>query len=547
MSREDIEQQLVTELRNLETLRHHHLALHPGSQLEREDPDVQRMIEALAVFSVRTRLSLQRNMQATWRRLFASYFDFLLAPLPSCTIAQAVVSPRLVETLTIDRGAQIRVTTTAGNTATFTTLEELRILPITLDSVEHVIKPGHSRLLLRFSSRYPRTDAVDLLRLHIHCAGHYESALAMHYQLRASIQQVWVVYDSTAEPRDGRPCPLRFGSMPEVPLDGDPKNPAQLVQQFFHFPERELYLNVHVPRCEQAWSRFTLCFELGPDYIPEPAPARDTFQLFTVPIENRLRMPAEQITCDGLAAGYAIRHLEPANRFALVRVRGVFRQTERGPVPLRPAALCAADSEESFEIEEQPDEPSAGPRLLTRMPRALLSPVKLLADCEWHQPWFAREAVGKLRLTTPQRSLEGVTLQALTGIRAAIENPMGRNTQGLLLLLALRMKPVLTRDELLLVMEVLGSVAAGPYRRMPALLRELRVEAALDSALRGSGLRHVYWVAIERFAERDEAMVWHFLLQVQRLLDSWNAEATVLLEVDSGDQRLAVALPTEET
>ncbi len=548
MSREDIEQQLVSELRNLEKLRQHHLALHPGSQLEREDPDVQRMIEALAVFSVRTRLSLQRNLQATWRRLFASYFDFLLAPLPSCVIAQAVVSPRLVETLTLDRGAQIRITTTAGNTASFTTLEPLRILPIALESVEHIPRPGGgSRLLLRFVSRFPRTDAVDLLRLHIHCAGHYESALALYYQLRAHIKNTAVIYDPVGPPDEGRPCSLRFGSLPAAALAGEAKNPAQQVQQFFHFPERELYLNVQVPRCEKAWSQFVLVFDLGPDYLAEPAPARDSFQLFTVPIENRTRMPAEQITCDGTAAGYAIRHVEPAQRFALCRVRGVFRNSERGPLPLRPAALCTADGEDSFEVEEQLEESGTGHLLLTRMPRALLAPVKLLADCEWHQPWFAREAVGKLRLVTPQRSLEGVQLQTLTTMRAAIENPLGKNTQGLLLLLALRMKPVLTRDELLLVMEVFGSVAAGPYRRLPALLRELRVEAALDSALRGSGLRHVYWVALERFAERDEAMVWHFLWQTQRLLDAWNSEATVLLQVDSGDQTFALPLPGDES
>lgn len=547
MSREDIEQQLVSELRSLEALRRNHLALHPGSQLEREDPDVQRMIEALAVFSVRTRLSLQRNLQATWRRLFASYFDFLLAPLPSCAIAQAVVSPRLVETLTVERGAAVRITTTGGHTASFHTLEELRILPITLEAVEHVQHPGGSRLFLRFHSRYPRTDAVELLRLHIHCAGHYESALMMHYQLRAHIQRSWVVYDPVGTPGAGQPCTVSLGSLPEPPLDGEPANPVQLVQRFFHFPERELYVNVQVPRCEKAWSSFLLCFELGPDYLPEPAPARDTFQLFTVPIENRVRMPAEQLTFDGTAAGYPLRHVEPAQRFSLLRVRGVYRNSEKGPVPLRPASLCAADSEESFEIEEAMVDSTVGTFLLARLPRALLSPVKLLADCEWHQPWFAREATGKLRLTTPQRSLDGVALQTLNGVRAPLESPLGRNTQGLLLLLALRMKPVLTREELLRVLDILGSIAASPYRRLPAILRELRVEAALDSALRGSGLRHVYWLQLERFAETDEALVWHFLDQLQRLLDSWNAEATVMLEVDAGEQSFAVPLSKGES
>lgn len=547
MSREDIEQQLVSELRSLEALRRSHHALHPGSQLEREDPDVQRMIEALAVFSVRTRLSLQRNLQATWRRLFASYFDFLLAPLPSCAIAQAAVSPRLVETLTVDRGTMLRVSTATGHTASFRTLEELRILPITLESVEHVPRLGGSRLLLRFTSRYPRTDAIELLRLHIHCAGHYESALAMHYQLRAHISRAFVAYDPVGAPADGLPCALRLGSLPEPGLDGEPVNPAQQVQRFFHFPERELYLNVQVPRCDKAWSSFVLCFELGPDYLAEPAPGRDTFALFTVPIENCVRMPAEQITFDGTAAGYPLRHVDPAQRFSLLRVRGVFRPSDKGPIPLRPAALCAADGEESFEIEEAVGEPSSGTFLLARLPRALLSPVKLLADCEWHQPWFAREAVGKLRLSTPQRSLDGVSLQLLGEVRAALDSPLRRNTQGLLLLLALRMKPVLTREELLRVLEILGSVGAGPYRRMPALLRELRVDAALDSALRGSGLRHVYWMQLERFAEHDEALVWHFLGQLQQLLDCWNAEATVLLEVDAGEQRFAVALPREES
>lgn len=546
MSRDEIDRLLVGELRVLEELRREHVSRYPGSRIEREDPDIQRLIEAMALFSVRTRLSLQGNLQHTWRRLFASYFDFLLAPLPSSAIVQAAVSPRLVESVTIERGAQLRLTTHTGLSATFTTTAELRILPIALESVEYERRTGHQRLLLRFSTRFPRTDAVGLLRLFVSCAGHYESALQMQYQLRAHLLRASVTYDpsgATTSVREELPCAVSFGEVREAPLNDDAINPQDGVRRFFHFPESELYVNVQVPQCPRPWQRFVIAFELGSDYLAEPEPGRDTFQLFTAPVENRVRMPAAQILVDGTTVAHGIRHVDPGQRFSLLRVRGVFRLGERGAIPMRPAALSASDSEDSYELEERPDDHHAGHYLMVRAPSALLTPLKLQADCEWHQPWFATAAVGKLRATLPHRSLDGVTLQLLGGVRAPHDSPLSRNAQGLLQLLSLRMKPVLSCEELLRVLDVLGTVATGPYRPLLTQLQKLRVEPALDSALRGSGLRHVYHLSIERFEPRQEALVWHFLCELQTLLDSWNAEATVELLVDAGGSSFAVPLP----
>lgn len=543
MSQDEIDRLLVGELRVLDELRREHVSRYPGSRIEREDPDIQRLLEAMALFSVRTRLSVQRNLQLTWRRLFASYFDFLLAPLPSCAIAQAQISPRVVESTTIDRGAQLRLTTQSGLSATFTTGAELRILPIALESVERVSRGGKQRLFLRFTTRFPRTDAVGLLRLFVSCAGHYESALQMQYQLRAHLLRAHVSYDAVGDSGEGAPCEVSFGTVHEAPLQDEPMNPQDGIRRFFHFPEQELYVNVQVPQSPRPWQSFVLCFELSPDYPADPEPGRDTFQLFTVPIENRVRVPAAQILVDGTSSSHGIRHADAGQRYSLLRVRGVYRQSDRGLFPMRPAVLSATDNEDSYEIEERPDDRHAGHYLMVRAPAALVSPIKLQADCEWHQPWFAPEAVGKLRVTLPHRSLEGVTLQLQNGVRSAHDSALSRNAQGLLQFLSLRMKPVLSREELLRVLDVIGTVATGPYRRLPSLLRQLRVEPALDSALRGSGLRHVYHLVLERFDGREECLVWHFLAELQLLLDSWNAEATVELLVDAGGASFAVPLP----
>ena len=72
----------LSELDALERFRRAFLERHPRLPLDREDPDVRRLIESMAFFSVQTRQATLRNLRSTWRRLFAGFFDFLLEPVP---------------------------------------------------------------------------------------------------------------------------------------------------------------------------------------------------------------------------------------------------------------------------------------------------------------------------------------------------------------------------------------------------------------------------------------------------------------------------------
>ena len=542
MSWDEVERELVTELRVLETFRREHVSRYPGARVDRDDPDVQRIIEAVALSAIRTRLSLQSNLHRMWQRLCGSYFEFLMTPLPSCGIVQATVTPRLVETQTIPRGTQLVLSGNTGDSATYTTLDELRILPIQLESVDFQARDAKRWIELRFASRFPRTDAVGLVRLHLRCAAHYPSAVNIAYQLRGHLQRAVVQYGQAGAVSEALPCPVSFGARAEEPLDGDPINPQDAVRRFFHFPERELYLNVEVPQSPRPWQTFMLRLEVDHEYPPDQVPGLDTFQLFTVPVENRARLPAMQLVLDGTRSSHPIMHLDPGQRFSLLRVRGVYRRGEQGLVPLRASSVVEADSPDCYELEAGPAGDAASHRLLVRDPAALLQEVKLHVDCEWHQPWFAEQAQGSLRASVPYRSLDGITLDVLGGVTRSSSGTLGRNTQGLLQFLSLRMKPVLGLDELRRVLDALGTVSASPYRRLPQRLRRVRVEPALDSALRGSGLRHLYHVTIDPFDAEEEPLVWHFLNEITRLLDSWNAEASVELVVDAGESSFTVPL-----
>lgn len=535
MGRDILEKHLVAELKTLEDFRQRHGQRHPQGRVEREDPDVRRLIEALGFFSVRTRLATMRNLQATWRRLFGNYFGYLLDPLPCRLLVQAQVTPRMVETTILDAGTELRVATQSGQIGHFRTTSELRIVPVTMESLQLVPIRGGTRLVLNLRSRFPRTDAVGMMRLLIQYIDSYEAALRIHYQLRAHTRRAFAVYeDVVTDSSDGPDCQLSFGSVFPEPRQPDTRNPLLKVRSMFHFPEEELFVNLDVPRSRKPWSRVALCLDLDDDWPRDPQPTADMFQLFAVPAENLRKESSEPIFCDGTQEAYAIRHHNPSSGFSLQSALGVYRIDPEGLTPLEPGILHSSDSALSYEVEERVDDLHNGLFLIVRMPEALLKPVKLVLEGLWHQPGFAREAVGKLRITLPNRSQDGFQFQPISDVRAHAASALGQDSMALLRLLAMRMKSVLNARELGQLLAVLGTLSDSPFRDMAARIKGLSVELAPDSALRGSGLRHVYRLTFDRFDPDEESLVWTFLQQITALLDAWNSDATVELQVDAG-------------
>ncbi|HNN52336.1 MAG TPA: type VI secretion system baseplate subunit TssF, partial [Pseudomonadota bacterium] len=164
--------EFLLELRALDEFRVQMAARNPEHAVRRDDPDVRRMLEAVAYFTVRSRQQLLHNMQSTWLRLFADQFEPLLLTLPAMAMAQAVVEPRRAEATLLPRGTELRIPFPDGLSASFRTLEDLRLLPCWLDSAVLLRDAGGAffRIAFQFSSRFGRTDPVGLLRLHTRIA-----------------------------------------------------------------------------------------------------------------------------------------------------------------------------------------------------------------------------------------------------------------------------------------------------------------------------------------------------------------------------------------
>ena len=187
---------MLAELRELDAFRRRYSSDAAPTKIDALDPDVQRMIEALACSAVRTRRAVLHNLNETWRRLLGGYFQPLLRPLPAMAMLEAQVTARMTETAVLPAGAELRVTTPDGFVGSFQTCCELRVVPMTLERCDILRGPGSFRLVLSFLSRIPRADAVGTLRLHINYLDDYLAALSTHQQLARPLTRAFVAYDT---------------------------------------------------------------------------------------------------------------------------------------------------------------------------------------------------------------------------------------------------------------------------------------------------------------------------------------------------------------
>ncbi|EPX55988.1 hypothetical protein D187_008243 [Cystobacter fuscus DSM 2262] len=521
----------LNELDALERFRQRFLTAYPTVPLDREDPHVRRLVESMAFFSVQTRAATQHNVRSTWLRLFSAFFDFLLQPLPAVAMVQALPGDKMTETVTLARGTELRLSPAHGAPGTFRTRRNLRILPIAPAGTDVVrLADGRYRLILRFESSFARRDPVGMFSLHVRHLDEYRPSLAVFHALRQHLKQVSVVYDAPAsESSQGLPCEFFLGDPPaELDDAGSYEHPLHRVRAFFQMPEQGLFLHVAVPSHRKEWSRFSLCLDLDKSWSVGRSTHPDFLVPFVVPVENLKAEPAQPLVADGTRSEFPIRGMSAGKALRLHSVTGVFTLGRAGRVPMRPAFLPGEGP--SYELDESLDA-DMRPRhsLLVSLPQAFTEPQKLLVEALWHQPDFITEAVGRISVSIPGRHVEGLDWRLVGRLEAHRDSTLRQDVAGLTRLLAWKVKSTLDRNELAALLNYLGTPVDEPFNRVLPWVRELKATVAPDGALRGSGLLHVYEMILEPFDASAEPLVACFLEQIQRLLEAWNGEASVVL------------------
>lgn len=536
-SRDELYKNYLEEMQSLENFRVSYTGVRPGAQVDREDPDVRRLIDAMAFFTARTRHSVMRNLLATQRRLFEQYFSFLLTPMPSIAMLQGQPTGRFVDTTILARGFDANITPEGAGPAFFHALADLRVLPVKLENVETLLRSKAGfRVVLTFRARFPRNEEVGTLPLLINHLDDYRASLGVLSCLKKHLERATVVYgeDKVDDLTEGTPCDVTYGEALDEDALPELTHPIQRIRDFFHLPQRELYFNVKVAKSPPNWKQFSILLDLDAKWPRSLRLNTEMFQLYTVPISNLKRSMAAPITCTGQKDRYPLRFPLPAPKFSLHSVVGVFEMMKGGALsPLRPGVLAGGSG--SYEIERSDE----GDFVQITFPEAFEKPRKVAVDAFWIQPWFSERLGTKVKVALQSRNVAGLQLELRGEVRPHVDNRLGQNFDRMLELLSLRGKSVgFDKEDLETILASLGVSSASPFTPVLAsLVSEMTVRT---QQLPKGGQRHVYSVKLPETDAAEVPIIETALEQLAKLLRAWTHDAEVKLEarIEGVDDKL---------
>lgn len=523
---ESLYKTFLEEMNALENFRIAYASMHPGVSLDREDPDVRRLIEAMALFSARTRLAGSRNISATSRRIFQQFFPYLLAPLPSIGILQAQPTRQLVETVFYPKGSEIAVSPESGGAAIFRTMGDLRILPISLAKFSILLKQDRGfRITICLSASFARTEEIGRLSFIINHLNNYEASQMVLFNLKRHLRRASVIFNEKAtETSSGDPCDVSFG-MPQG--DDDFTHPLQKERIFFHFPWQELFINIDIPQAPPSWSEFTICLDLSPGWPKNLVLNQDVFQLFAIPIINLRQAMAMPVICDGVQESYTIRHPNIENGFELHSVKGVYEVTKEGMTFIKPGILSGTAP--SYETEELRDNQGRKRHYLhLHFPEAFEKPGTIATEALWLQPWFTEKLTQRLAVTPFSRRTSGLKWDLLVNPVPHTENLFQDSIEGFLHFLTLTNRETLSRDGIMDILQVMGVTRQSKFQTLCELIVDVRIEKSplQDENFPGL-LKQRYILRFRDYDPSREPMMEIFLTHVENILNAWISGAKI--------------------
>lgn len=479
------------------------------------DPDVRRLLEALAFFSARTKASAVDCMTEAVHRVAGGVLEELLEPVPAAMLVECDTA-RLVEPVVLPRGTLLRVVD-GQRAGLFSTLLRTVLRPISVERV-HVDERGGRRVLhISVQASVPQRGAL-CLALHVRRLSDYRASLALYDALERHHSRSFVVpRDSEQGSDESIACSVRFDTrLTDAVDDLEDRSPLVRLRSLFHFPEQELYLRFDVPALATAWEQLDLCLELDSEFPDDIAFTHDHFRLHVVPIVNSWVDGAEPIVYRGLTeavpvryAGTAFTQVEPAG------VRAVYRAAPNGLRPLLPAVLAAHT--DCYEVEDN------GRRLRLSIDDAFENPCRIIPEICWQQPQLWASGAIRPAISVYSRHLPTVTFRALGSMRAARFSALNGDLQRCLDVLSYRMQQRLTRNMLVRILEILGVSEEGPYRGMAGIVLGLESREEPYTEAGAVGLRIAYELALSERTPDERALTRRFAKHIAELLSAWTA------------------------
>ncbi len=506
-----IYQAYLEEMEALEGFRVSHASLHRDTPLELlEDPNTSRLVESLGFFSARNRMHGLGQIAQIHQVLFRQYFSFLINPLPSMGLLQLEPSLRIPETLHLPAGTELVGETYDQRKATFQTLEPVTVPPLFPDHFAFFHKVnGGWQLEMRYKSPYVQNADLNEMTFYLNHLGSFYGSVRTYMALRRCIESVKVGYDQTnMRDQKGDPCEVLFNQ------SGDRKvfnHPLENIRSCLHFPEKEMFMTIKIPRNAEQWQTVTFTFELSEAWPEQLKLTSNSLVPYVTPIANIKAAKGEPIHCDGTKDRYPILYPNPVEGFSLHTILGVYEVVSGGLLPIKPGILDKKGR--TYEMDYLTHE------IFFDFPTAFKKPSKISIDALWTQLWFNDYIDQEFKLSFAEKQIGDFRPKLLQQMRGHEKPLAANNPKFLLRILSLKNQNNLSESEVLFLINGLKNLQHSPFAFVPELIMNLKIVQQLGQSGTGPVVRYEF--QLKEWDGKNWEVVVFFFKYVNAFLNCW--------------------------
>ncbi|MGB7566299.1 MAG: type VI secretion system baseplate subunit TssF [Chitinivibrionales bacterium] len=284
------------------------------------DPYVERLFEGFAFLAARIREKIDDSFPELTESLINLMWPNFLKEIPAVAIVQ--FAPRaglLQEARVLPRGSELLSNPVGPEHAIcrFTTTADVRLAPVTLDSIEKSVDTkGKASLVFHFRLG-PGVKWKNLslgpLRLYLHAE--LPTALMLHEYLTTRVQSCKISFGAAGNSfevaPDGAVTPSGLSSGESLlPQDSRSFRGYSLVLEYFAYPEKFFFVDLNgfdgIGAHDNASERFSFALSFNADFPPENPFTKDNFRMFCAPAANIFKKDADPVSVGGLETDYRV-------------------------------------------------------------------------------------------------------------------------------------------------------------------------------------------------------------------------------------------------
>ncbi len=549
----------LDELQRLDDFRAEYGQRYRFEGLGRQDQDVQRLIEAMAFYSARTRASAARAMGEYRRRALESLFPYLLSPMPAMALLYPVLGNNMQESRLLPAGAELTVDNADDPRAPpglFRTLRELEVFPLHVvqrsvqvrrkpaSELDGVLAPGEVGWLLSFDiAASPKPEVrkryyddperpLRQLTVHLNPGGDALMAVRSFDGLRRACLSCRCRFLSDSTERtvvETRSLPFGLSGSEASALS----NPIQELRRLVHFPLSELCFRLPVGGAPAEWDLLRVELILDDRWPASVSLSDDSFLLGAVPVENSVRATAEPIEIDGTRLRYPILAAQPATGMVVRDVLGVYLADPNVP-GARTALFPNLLVEGGYAVDLHDAEGNAwleidGDLDATSLPRSIH------VDALWFQPTTEAPSARTSHVKPSEHDLGPIVWRLADPAVSSQRSPLASDQSGLERLLDLHGKTQLSAQEVARLLEILGAGSNEVFSRLPRYITGATSQLLPDGRSQWGGSR-TYELELGKVPPVLLAPLRLLLGLLPRALAVWTGESEVVVQCRLRDQ-----------